>query len=173
VPQAIEAKQFSGFIGRVLAETTEPNAQPALKEWVDAFADETRENYTAERSPGGQPWSRWRFRPLDAPDDHPTLFISGALQASVTQPGSTGNINEVGSDSVTYGTNIPYAASHQYGAQLRTERSLVGRGGRGYIPAGTLVNIPARPFLGVTDSQANQAASMIARHIVSERIGKG
>lgn len=60
------------------------------------------------------------------------LILSGALQKSIT--------HRAAAHQVQVGTNRPYAALHQFG----------GRAGRG-----KKVDIPARPYLGLSDDDRN------------------
>lgn len=45
--------------------------------------------------------------------DYPLLKRSGKLMRAVTKPNAKGSINEIRKDSLTIGTNLPYAVFHQ------------------------------------------------------------
>ncbi|MCX6062221.1 MAG: phage virion morphogenesis protein [Campylobacterales bacterium] len=69
--------------------------------------------------------------------DRMILQKSRHLRNSITRIGSDGNIFKVSNDSVTVGTNLKYAAIHQFGG-------MAGRGRK--------VKIPARPFMPIDKS---------------------
>ena len=59
---------------------------------------------------------------------HPILVNSGKLEASVEQRGASGNVFEVGANSLTIGTTVPYAVYHNSSAPRKRlpRRAIVG-----------------------------------------------
>lgn len=74
---------------------------------------------------------------------HPILSVSGQLKNSISYQATNGG--------VTVGTNLAYAAAHQYGTD---------KAGRSKN-----VTIPARPFLLVQDEDIDDSMSIIAVHL--------
>lgn len=75
-----------------------------------------------------------------------TLRDTGRLVASISA-GGAGHVSEVTPQSVFVGTNVEYAAIHQFG----------GKAGRG-----RKVTIPARPFFGLNQQDEQDIADKIA-----------
>jgi phage virion morphogenesis protein len=104
------------------------NLRPALAEVGNVLKTEIEDSFERSASPFGQKWA-----PLKRPkkSGKPILIESGQL---------VGRWNvAIGANSVKVGTNLPYAAVHQYGS-----KKTKGRGS----------NIPARPYLPI-DSNNN------------------
>lgn len=119
--------------------------------------------------------TRWRFRDGTAPDGvawlpsrrardqgGQTLVDSGRLRDSIVHALQ-------GRDSVAWGTNILYAAAHQFGVTI-TPRTPGGRLrfriGDAWVSAAS-VTLPARPFLGVSDDDREDIADLVAQYIGS------
>lgn len=93
----------------------------------------TLEHFERQVGPGGKPWPRSKAAAgrdgRDAFGDEAqgkTLWKTGYLAGSIT--------SKAHSDRADVGTNVPYAAIHQFG----------GKAGRGHA-----VKLPARPYLYV------------------------
>lgn len=73
-----------------------------------------------------------------------TLIDKGQLRSSLT--------HNVLSDGVEYGTNLPYAAPNQYGAEIKAVNApfLVFKIG-GIFAKKKSVKLPARPFVGISE----------------------
>jgi len=82
-------------------------------------------------------------RPKGHNRDSKPLIDTGALRSSVTSQAS-GTVREISSNRLRFGTAIPYAAFHQHGT---------GR-------------IPARPFLGINDEQAQRAVNLLRENLI-------
>ena len=107
------------------------------------------------------------------------LRITRRLQLSVTRQGAAGNVFETGSDHVTIGTNVVYAAIHQFGGTTaahvirpRNKKALAWPGGPG--PRKSVNHpgskIPARPFLVVQDEDYEAMAEILVDHVVGSRL---
>ena len=113
------------------------------------FQESTRERIEVTKtSPDGASWEPNR-------QGSSTLHDSGNLAASIDY--------EVGGSSVTVGTGLIYAAIHQFGGTIRPKSAdrLVFQVGNQLVFA-TKVTIPARPYLGVSDDDADEALQMVA-----------
>lgn len=151
----IEAIQTT--LGKLAAVTE--NMRPIMAEIGNKLINEIDETFEAEGKPKWTPLSRTALR-MGYTDlgrngarthnkdgqrsrgfeqyiaDKKILYSSGRLRNSITQ--------DMTDDSVTVGTNLPYAAVHQFGG-------MAGRGRK--------VRIPARPFMPI-DAAGNLEPSL-------------
>ncbi len=107
-----------------------------------------RERFNKEQSPEGQKWkplapSTKRRKKRHKRGQMKILHDTGALRRSIAY--------EAGSNSVKVGSVLKYARTHQF-----------GRG-----------KIPARPFLGVTESEKKHIVSMFGQYIKRHILGGG
>ena len=111
---------------------------PAWNQVGQYLRDQFAKNYAQEGGWVGAGTSWPQLRPSTVadrirkgfPGEHPILVRQGTLRDSLLQIGGYGNVYEVRPDGLTYGTTIPYAQYHQYGAPR--------------------ANIPPRPLIGLT-----------------------
>jgi phage virion morphogenesis protein len=115
-----------------------------------ALVASTQQRFEDQRSPAGVPWRR---SARAASVGGQTLVDSGRLRASITHRPSR--------DRVEVGTNVLYAATHQFGATIRarTARGLRFRIGDAWRTA-RAVTIPARPFLGLDQADRDEIAAI-------------
>lgn len=129
---------------------------PAMGDIAGHMADETRERFETQRSPLGVPW-----KPSRRVEEHggETLTLHGHLRNSIEE--------DYGSDYAAAGVLAGgpasiYARIHQEGGEIRPkEKKALSFGGR---LVGKVV-IPARPFLGFTDADADYAIETLAIHL--------
>lgn len=119
---------------------------------AEGLRTSTDENFENESSPQGAAWAR-TIR------EGKILTKSGGLRGSIHARSS--------SEGAEVGTNTIYAATHQFGAS-RTIRAknkpfLVFPGQSGGLVRAKQVSIkiPARPFLGISDRDAEEIKSII------------
>ena len=111
---------------------------------AEGLRTSTVERFNSQESPDG---TKWKPSIRAASTDGKTLIQSSGLRTSIR---STAN-----SSSAAVGTNLIYAATHQFGDQ-RTIRAKNGKylrfqiGNKWVSVPSVRVNIPARPFLGVS-----------------------
>jgi len=89
-------------------------------------------------------------------------ITSGASSKPLLDTGTLRNsiqVLEIGRDSATVGTREKYAATHQHGAK-KGQYGKTRRGGP--IPWG---DVPARPFIGVSDDAMENIRRLIIRHL--------
>ena len=108
---------------RLIAVLDRPRAEMA--EIGSLLESSTLYRFEREREPSGKPWLASARAVAEGGQ---TLTDSGRLRASITH-----NVTD-GGRAVEVGSNLIYAAIHQFGGQA-------GRGRK--------VTIPARPFLGI------------------------
>lgn len=131
------------------------NLSPLLQSMGEYMTNSTLQNFESSTSPDGERWAnnspvtfarmlgnrhhnkdgRINARGVNRVMSKRPLILSHALMGSIHY--------ELASQSVTVGTNMVYAKTHQYGAV----QGAFGRDRRNHpIPWGT---IPARPYLGI------------------------
>lgn len=110
----------------------------------------TRRRFEEERDPAGTPWPR-SIRTLI--EGGKTLSDTGRLAGSLT--------HEVIGDGVMVGTDVLYAAVHQFGATItaKTDQGLMFRIGDQFVRKQS-VTIPQRAFLGVDEEDELQIAGI-------------
>jgi phage gpG-like protein len=117
----------------------------------DYGRDSTRRRWLTQSAPDGTPWAGLSAGyALLKPANKGILYLSGALENSQTYL--------VGINAVSWGSRMPYAAVHQFGATIKpkTAKALVfrlGVGGMHEVFAQS-VTIPARPYLGISAEDA-------------------
>lgn len=127
-----------------------------LHELGNAVVDQTRLRFVDQASPAGVPWAR-SFRAQVQGGQ--TLRDTGQLMNSFTY-------NVIG-NSVEVGTSIRYAAVHQFGAHIQ---AVNGPYLRFRLPNGQFcqvgsVDIPARPFMGFSDTDRQELADIVADYL--------
>lgn len=123
---------------------------------AEALRSNTEERFEKQQSPEGTPWKR-SIRA--AAGGGQTLVKTAGLKNSVHARAS-----EAGAE---VGTNLKYAATHQFGASGRTIRAKnkpflsFQMDGRWIRKKQVTVNIPARPFLGISDEDRQDIRDMV------------
>ena len=121
---------------------------------------------------------RPRWEPLKCRQGQ-ILFDTGKLSQSIgplsrtsDRPGySVGSIVKLSDGIVTIGTNLPYAAVHNYGAVIRPvkAKALVYKCGKDFVFSKKSV-IPARPFGDITNEDVTDLVDTVSGYI-SAQIG--
>ncbi len=133
------------------------DARPMFDEIGAALVTSAQMRFEAEAGPEGSPWPRSVRAMLDGGK---TLTDTARLRASLTHVAHA--------DSVEVGTNVLYAAIHQFGGTIRarTKRGLRFRpAGNGGDVVRRSVTLPARPFLGLSDTDAATILKIVAAHL--------
>jgi phage virion morphogenesis protein len=114
----------------------------------------TERRFEGEVGPDGKSWKKSRR----AEEGGRTLTDTARLVQSIT--------HKVAGKSVMVGTNLIYAAIHQFGGTIRPRRGkyLRFRSGGRYAQKQS-VTLPARPFLGINASDEKAIAKIIDRAI--------
>lgn len=129
---------------------------PVMRVIAGHLEDSVAESFEREGAPDGSPWAPLRDstkkqRRKRGYRDGPILERSGDLGGSITSGSDH--------DSAVAGTNLVYAATHQFGA----EKGAFGTTSRGTpIPWGP---ITARPFLGVWPEHAELITDAVLDHL--------
>lgn len=96
---------------------------PALNLCRKAIESSVLENFRGSHAPNGTPWLPLkRPRPNSKGSDKP-LRNKGILMGSVTSRSAPGHYEKVTPGTLEYGSNLNYAATHQYGATIFPQAS--------------------------------------------------
>ncbi len=146
----VDDKQVRIALEKLIRQATEL----PMMSIATAVRNDIQDRFKTSTAPDGSPWAplspvtRVRRR---KGSDRP-LLDTGTLRNSI-------QVLEVGRDSATVGTREKYAATHQYGAK-KGQYGKTRRGGP--IPWG---DVPARPFIGVSDDAMENIRRLIIRHL--------
>jgi phage virion morphogenesis protein len=119
----------------------------------------TEMRFAAETDPDGNPWPKSLRAQLTGGK---TLTDTGRLAGSIT--------HEVSDRGVAVGTNLFYAAIHQFGGTIRAKTSKGLRfraGGNGGWVTKMSVDIAQRAFLGIDDDDEKMIEVMSERYLAT------
>ncbi|MYG80960.1 MAG: phage virion morphogenesis protein [Gemmatimonadetes bacterium] len=134
-----------------MAAVLEKDPQVAFDEVGQILVTSTVLRFKRGVGPDGEPWPKSRRAEREGGK---TLVDKARLRNSITHVASA--------DGVDVGTNVVYAAVHQFGAEAG-EFGFFSDGRRGTpIPWG---DIPARPFLGLDDDDADAVVGVFRRRL--------
>lgn len=123
---------------------------------ADTMRTATVERFEDERGPDGQ---RWQPSRRAVEEGGLTLTDRGHLRQSITAASDA--------NSALAGTNLVYAAIHQFGGTIRA-KGAAGGGKRAlrtpFGPRGS-VTMPARPFLGFSPADAAEIEAILIDHL--------
>jgi phage virion morphogenesis protein len=149
---AIDDSEVRELLSQVLARMDD--VTPAMKEIGEIVIESVQRNFEEKRSPEGNRWQELanetiREKVLRGRGPTDILIDRGILMGSIHR--------QADAHGVTIGTNVVYAAVHQFGAAFTT---LKGR---------RTVRIPARPYLGVRDTDWPEIGAALRRYILEGR----
>lgn len=150
-------------LARMLAAASD--LKPALKNIGVALQQSTVERIEREVSPDGS-----AFAPLN-PLYALTKKGPGKLR------GESRTLSEIvwqlaGDDAVEVGTNATYGAIHQFGGVIKAKNApalIFSMGGEHF--AVKSVNIPARPYLGLSKEDEEEVLAIVADHFEIDEVG--
>ena len=157
----IDASPIAELVRRL--EAVDGDKREALDGIGGAWVSSTLERFDSGTAPSG---TRWKPSLRARQTGGQTLVEHGTLKNSNTY-------QVVGDDTVEVGTNVPYAAAHQFGVTIEP-KSPGGRlrfklpNGRWVSPKS--VTLPARPFLGVDDDDYVTFGEIL-RDLIAGRTG--
>lgn len=134
-----------------------------MKTIGEGLVTSTRHRFATSTAPDGSRWLPSR-RVLESKKGGRTLVLSSRLMRSITQQSD--------STTVRIGTNVVYAAIHQFGGIIRpkTKKALSFGKGKNKVTV-SKVTIPARPYLGLNDADRKsiraEVVSFLARAVAS------
>ena len=122
---------------------------PVLKEISEAVVlRSTRERFKTQTAPDGTAWAALQpwYQKEKRRNKNRTLTLDGYLRSRLTW-------QFAGDRTVEIGSNLPYAAVHQFGATIKPRAAKVLMF-RGHVAKS--VTIPARPYLGLSDEDRSE-----------------
>ena len=125
-----------------LENLSEVDAAAAMAAIGEALRTSTLERFDRGKTPEGRPW-KTSIRARQ--DGGKTLVDQGVLRSQIHVESS--------SKGAVIGSNLIYAATHQFGDRNRTIRT---RNGQVFH-----ISIPARPFLGVTEEDMQEISHIM------------
>lgn len=151
-------------------------------------ADDARqmivEQFATEGAAGGTPWAPLAPSTLRRSGGARAgiLYVTGALFGSLTDKGAPGHVEELGSQSLLFGSRLPYAIFHQTGTGIGYGQTTVAR--RSQSPAGSRSGrkaagpgrgraLPMRPLIVVTDARAERWTEIVRAGIEQKALALG
>ncbi|HEU4958967.1 MAG TPA: phage virion morphogenesis protein [Sphingomonas sp.] len=138
---------------------------PAMKDIAGELADTTRERFETQESPAGVPWKPSRRAEEEGGR---TLTLHGHLVDSIREDWGP---DHAAAGPEASGPAAVYAAIHQFGGTIRPRprgfrpgaraKKALSFGGRVVAK----VVIPARPYLGFNDENADYAVDTLTAHM--------
>lgn len=120
---------------------------PLLAELGEYVLRTTRARFSTQTAPDGTAWAALQpwYQREKRRNKNRVLTLNGYLRGQMAV--------QVGERSVQVGSNLVYAAVHQFGATIRpTNVKMLHFGGH----VAKSVTIPARPYLGLSDTDQNE-----------------
>ena len=122
-----------------------------------------KQRFDKQQSPNGEAWKplseftrTMRLR-RNKTGDMKILQDTGELRRSINY--------QAGKNHVKVGSNLKYARIHQFGGSINVSKKQRGFLYRKGFTVGKKIIIPARPFLGVTQSEKNHIKSMFRQFL--------
>ncbi|SFU85430.1 phage virion morphogenesis (putative tail completion) protein [Paenacidovorax caeni] len=135
---------------------------PLLAELGEYGLRSTRARFKSQTAPDGTAWAALQpwYQREKRRNKSRILTLNGYLRGQMTW-------QLVGDRTVEIGSNLPYAAVHQFGATIkpRAARVLMFRG-----HVAKSVTIPARPYLGLSDEDRSEIVERTLEWL--QRVGK-
>lgn len=128
----------------------------------EALVSGTVKRFADEESPDGKGWEPSARAALEGGK---TLTDTGRLRNSIDYAATP--------DKVMVGTNLPYAMIHQKGGTIRpkAKKHLKFKGANGWATVDE-VDMPARPFIGVSKADMDEVRATIALFLQNSFTGK-
>ncbi|MXZ79868.1 MAG: phage virion morphogenesis protein [Gammaproteobacteria bacterium] len=129
------------------------NPHPLLAQIGEYLVGSTKERFRTERDPSGAPWaplSEATLRRKKKNRDR-ILTLEGYLGSQISWRASR--------DELLVGSSRKYAGTHQFGAK-KGQYGTTSRGSP--VPWG---DIPARPFLGVSDDDEREILDLMSEYV--------
>ena len=151
----VDDRGVQAALGRMASTLDGPRSRDVFDAIGQALAKSTVDRFAREAGPDGARWPQSR-RAREEGDQ--TLTDTARLRQSIT--------HAAGPDHVDVGTNVLYAAIHQFGGEIRPKAAakLAIPDGQGGIAALVdSVTMPARPFLGIDGRDRDAIADIVLR----------
>lgn len=141
--------QGSDRLVAALKSFERPSRKQELMDTLASYGvSSTQQRFVDEKSPDGEKWKSTRR-------GGQVLRDTGRLFGSLTQKATL--------TTAQWGTNVIYAAIHQFGGTIKPKKQggrLVFRGLNGMVRV-SQVKIPSRPFLGITTEDRREIDALV------------
>ena len=142
------------------------NLTPAFDDIGEDMIAVTINAFEKSQSPEGVPWLPSAAAKAEGRKTLIDQGMRGGLEGSFGRiPGPTG---------VVYGTNVVYAAIHQFGGSFAHHGRSKGADqgtGFGSVFASALVSLPARPFIGASDKDIARWEGTLRDYLTGDEPG--
>lgn len=150
--EEIDLDELPGYLNGIVNDLETGRMDRTLNECRHFIAAGMSDNFQRAAGATGTPWPAHALSTVAKYGTHPLLIYEGYMQESVTVAGAANNIFEIaGGRELTWGTDIVYAATHQYGDPSR--------------------GIPQREFVYISDEAADACVELIATAGMDELLG--
>jgi len=153
-----------GQLGRQLQQLIDRagDLRDALGEIGEIVTASTQARFGQGVDPSGSPWAPLAASTLAQKKGPGTLRESLHLQGSIRY--------QVEGEAVRIGTDVPYAAAHQFGTPARVIRPRNGKalawpGAAHPVKQVNHPGLPARPFLGLSTEDEDDILAMLADYL--------
>lgn len=150
-----ELARLSGFSKKVLEKTQ--NKRPLMRQLGAIGETQTSERFDTGTAPDGTKWPKSLRVQMNQGGQ--TLVDSRRLLSSITHFSDA--------NSAMWGTNVKYAAAHNFGAIIRPRKAkrlkffIPGIGFRSLLQA----VLPQREFMGINDDNAEEFGEAIGKYL--------
>lgn len=150
----IEIKDHGVHDGFTRLITVMENTTPVMAAIGTGLVSSTHRRFVSQTTPAGDKWAALNPDYKATKRNSRILTESGRVRDSINSRPSN--------DAVRVGTNVIYAAPHQFGATItpKSATHLVFRMGSGMAFAKS-VTLPARPFLGISADDEEMIADTV------------
>jgi len=151
----VDHQAFNRALSRLARATERP--EPVLRGIGEYLRNSTSDRFKTQTDPDDRPWQPLSedYQARKESNADKILTLGGYLRKIVFQ---------VEGDTVLVGSNMEYAAIHQFGGTIKPKKGkALAFGGR--VVAS--VTIPARPYLGVSDADAAGIESLVSEYLAS------
>ncbi|MXS82271.1 phage virion morphogenesis protein [Nitrosomonas oligotropha] len=141
-------------LNRLIATGQSP--RDVMQEIAAYGENSTQRRFADGQAPDGTSWKP-SWRAMDKGGK--TLIDSSRLLGSIT--------GDSGDDFAEWGSNVIYAAIHQFGGEIRpkSKKALFFRTPSGGGRSMKKVTIPARPYLGINQKDEENIIDIVNRHL--------
>lgn len=185
---SISDEALRAALGRLIASLADTT--PTMLDLSEIMIDASARAFDKTADPAtGTPWqplsaSRQRQRAHKGRSIANMLQDGGWLVGSIARPSGPGAVREIGPDHALVGTDVPYAAIHQFGGTIKREAApmtvrLRKKNGRiqfaknkhkrvrivDTVRKAYTITIPARPFIGVSPTDIQDMLDTITRNL--------
>ena len=148
----VDTEAVQAALERMVATLDGPRAQAVFDVIGQTLVTSTIDRFSRETGPDGAPWPPSRRAQEEGGQ---TLTDKGILRNSIT--------HVAGPDYVDVGTNVLYAAIHQFGGEIRPKSAdalYIQRAGK-IVAVVDSVTMPARPYLGIDDRDRDAISDIL------------